>query len=693
MKKQQFFSGLIVSLILMQGTVCASSPNRSYNETSWTTDAAAPDAYVAMERYNGYQLGTEAFLEPKDICTDEQGNLYIADTGNNRIVMADSSMTVVKVISEVYIEGTKDTLKEPQGVCASGGYIYVADTGNARALKMNLDGTVLTQYLMPDTVEYTAEFFSPVKLEVDKDGMVFVLCESVYQGLLLYTNDGQFQSFFGSTKVQVSAKVLIDQLWKKILSQKQRESMADYVPTEYENLTIDKNGFVYVCCLHTDNNVDQIRKLNYLGNNIFPYEDNFGEKQSVYYEQTSIVTTFVDVAVSEQNVLYGLDSTRGRIYAFDQNGNRLFTFGASGAMKGAFQKAASLATFGDCIFVLDSQNATITSFTPTEYGQLILQATDCYAEGQFDETQALWEQLLQRNINLELAYSGMGEALLKSGDNRAAMQYFRRGNNPERESVAFAQFRSQLIREHPVVVSLLGLCLLIVLLLLTRRRFWQKRREKAAARDHIPRGWFRQTFHVMAQVLRHPIVTMTELKYKRYHNWFLVGFILIWWFFLRIALREWTGFRFQTGEQSLNIFLELLFSVVPFVLFCVSNWACSSILDGEGRFDEICTFTAMAMIPYLLIESLGIPISNILCLAERDFFLWFLRFGILWSAFLVFQAVRITQQYSSLKTILLIILSFVGIAIILFLLLLVVALVQQMYSFGITLYSEWAYQG
>ena len=116
-------------------------------------------------------------------------------------------------------------------------------------------------------------------------------------------------------------------------------------------------------------------------------------------------------------------------------------------------------------------------------------------------------------------------------------------------------------------------------------------------------------------------------------------------------------------------------------------------MDGEGRFGEICTFTAMAMVPYLLFQTLGIPLSGLLSLAEEDLYRAFLLAGTLWSAFLLLQAVRICQQYALAKTVVLIVLSLFGIVVILFLLLLVVALVQQMYSFGVTLYSELSYRG
>lgn len=693
MKRSAAAVAAVFTVLTAGGLPAAADAGISYTDTAWSTQAPAPDAYTAVDRRGGYQLADGLLSDPQDICTDEDGRLYIADTGNDRIVITDPSMSPLQIVTQVTVGGTADRLNAPRGVYVSGGYLYVADTGNGRVLKMSLSGEAETVYERPERSEFSTEFFSPAKVAVDRDGTVFVLCQGVYQGCLLYEAGGAFQGFFGSAQVQPSWQVVLDKVWKRLLSRKQRSGMADYVPVEYDGLVADGEGLIYVCSRNTDSGREQIRKLNYLGSDIFPVKDSLGEKTAVYYEQNSIVTTFTDVAVSDSGILYALDDTRGRVYAFDGEGRQLFVFGGTGEMMGTFQKASSLAVSGDTVYVLDSQNGTVSAFLPTEYGAMLIRATACFAEGRFEETRALWQELLSRNSNLELAYRGMGETLLQSGRYREAMRYFRLGSDPARESVAFARYRARWIRERPVVVSLGVLVLIVLSLVLTRKSFWRRRRAARAARAQKQYGPVGGTFRNVGQVLCHPVVTMTELKYQRYHSRLLVIGVAVWWFLVRIGVHEWTAFRFTGTEEDLNVFLELLLSVVPFFLFCLSNWACCSLLDGEGRFGEICTFTAMAMVPYLLFQTLGIPLSGLLSLAEEDLYRAFLLAGTLWSVFLLLQAVRICQQYALAKTVVLIVLSLFGIVVILFLLLLVVALVQQMYSFGVTLYSELSYRG
>ena len=67
---------------------------------------------------------------------DSSGNLYIADTGHNRIVEV-SPAGAGSVISTPSI-----TLNAPQGVAVDvSGDIYISDTGNSRIVKIPSGGT------------------------------------------------------------------------------------------------------------------------------------------------------------------------------------------------------------------------------------------------------------------------------------------------------------------------------------------------------------------------------------------------------------------------------------------------------------------------------------------------------------------------------------------------------------------------
>ena len=79
--------------------------------------------------------------QPNGIAYDGAGNLFIADTGNNRIRKVDSA----GIITTVAGEGTNDFLFLPRAVAADGnGNLYIADTGNHRLRLVAADGAIST---------------------------------------------------------------------------------------------------------------------------------------------------------------------------------------------------------------------------------------------------------------------------------------------------------------------------------------------------------------------------------------------------------------------------------------------------------------------------------------------------------------------------------------------------------------------
>jgi uncharacterized protein (TIGR03663 family) len=84
---------------------------------------------------DGTQAGNEAeplgFFGPRGIAVDTRGNVYIADTGNKRIVVTDNEGTYLYQFG--YAGADLGAFNEPTGVAVDGqGNLYVADTWNGR---------------------------------------------------------------------------------------------------------------------------------------------------------------------------------------------------------------------------------------------------------------------------------------------------------------------------------------------------------------------------------------------------------------------------------------------------------------------------------------------------------------------------------------------------------------------------------
>lgn len=89
---------------------------------------------------------------PQGLTADADGNVYIADSGNNRIRKLLPNGTLISIAgngnASYYGDGgpaDAASLHDPHGIySAGGGHIYIADTGNQRIRQLLPDGTITT---------------------------------------------------------------------------------------------------------------------------------------------------------------------------------------------------------------------------------------------------------------------------------------------------------------------------------------------------------------------------------------------------------------------------------------------------------------------------------------------------------------------------------------------------------------------
>src|SRR5690606_28233353 len=128
--------------------------------------------------------------------------------------------------------------------------------------------------------------FIPLKCVVDKAGRLFVLAGNVNQGFMEFDKEGNFTNFTGANPVKAT---LWQALQKRLMTKEQRARMILFVPTEYSNLAIDKDDFLYATTntfttdqLATMKTVNPVRKLNSIGEDILVrngYEPPIGDLQ------------------------------------------------------------------------------------------------------------------------------------------------------------------------------------------------------------------------------------------------------------------------------------------------------------------------------------------------------------------------------------------------------------------------------
>ena len=481
-KVLRFLSAAVVMLgigLSSFTTVKAGEDNYTYVYDYWGDVQECPDVYSVARVFPYKDLGLDKNLSAAESIYVYGDQVYLCDTGNNRIVVLERSGTdgfdVVREITEIKGSDIAE-LNNPSDVAVSDdGYIFIADRGNARIVKVDMDLNFDTEFLKPsDTALGKDLVFQPDKIVIDTAGRVYCSAKGINKGLVKYESDGTFSGFVGAQKVAYN---FLDYIWKKFASQEQRARMESFVPTEYDNVYMDKEGFIYACAGGQDEDaldnetVDAVRKLNMMGSDILVRNGDYPVYGDLYWGGGGGITGpsyFKDVTVLDNDIYICLDQNRGRLFGYDDQGRMVYAFGGNGNMDGYFRKPASIEHMGYDLLVLDQLDCSMTLFIPTEYGSLIYQAMDQFDTGMYDEAQATWEKVKELNGNYALAYIGIGRSLLRKEQYKESMAYFEAKYDDENYSRAFQQYRKQWIRENIVGIVVIVLALFLVPMAISR---------------------------------------------------------------------------------------------------------------------------------------------------------------------------------------------------------------------------------
>lgn len=681
---------VLAALVLLTVPAAADSYTYNYKKEAVPTPEAVSVAIYADATYAGWG----SLKEASDIAYDDEGNMFVADTGNNRIIVLDSNYKYKSELSLItYADGAITALSGPSGVfVASDGNIYIADTGNSRVLVMDKDFNIIRELKADKDDVYKEEFaFIPIKVAADRFGRTYVISQGVYDGIMEFDPMGNFLGFTGAPPVSVT---LSDIFWNWIGTEEQREQRLKFIPVEFDNIDMDHEDFVYTVTATVDDWTPEeslpVRKQTAQGHNIlktspvleYPIGDIEYPNTS---EDTDILgpSKFVDVSASEPYGYACLDAKRNRIFVYNEDGEILFIFGGIGSTKGLFTNPVAVACHGTNISVLDKNSASITVFELSDYAKLIIDAQSNYIEGNYDESLEQWKQVLKINSNLDMAYSGVGKIMLRNGEYEEVLDYFKYAGNKKFYSKAYKYYRDEWLAENfTIVVIVIAVIALLVFLYV---KYWRK---KLIAKEGLKKyAWYRGLKYG-GYIITHPFDGFwCMVREKRGHLGSAA--ILYAMFAVTLLIRNaGTGFLFQPLDTEFSLLQTLLMATVPLFLWCICNWSVTTLFDGDGKFTDIIMATAYILIPYMIFS---IPVSiasNFITIEEGSLVYMIETIGLIWSAFLLFAGMLTIHSYTPLKTIGTIIVSVVGMAAVLFLVVLLFNLVQQMLGFFISVYSE-----
>lgn len=474
----------ILILSVMGCKTYASEPYRNYTYSSDSKPYIEPQAYVPYGVIDGKSLGIDSFRNPSDVFAGQDGKIYIADTDNNRIVITDSSCRLIKIIREFDRNSVTDSFKKPQGIFVDEkNQIYIADTENKRVVQLDGEGRYIKEYQKPAIPIDTSDFdYKPIRVCVDKAGRLFIVSMNVNQGMIELDKEGNFISFFGATRVRQN---FTDLLWKRILTQDQIDSGILSLPTEYSGNDIDGEGFVFGTISATGENgglgSQTIRKLNPTGIDILRrtgFTDPMGDVNYVYKNGGLVTSKLVDVCIGDYGIYSVLDLQRGRVFTYDYDGSLLYVFGGLGEALGLFSFPKAVDKLPDGRFlVADSGLNHIVIFNPTDYAGMINAAVVFQYKRDYVKAESEWEKILKYTTNSDIAYIGMGKALLRQENYKEAMSFLKLGSNRSLYSKAFKEYRKEMFNDSfGLIMTWICAALLVFLVVKTFKKFRKYRK-------------------------------------------------------------------------------------------------------------------------------------------------------------------------------------------------------------------------
>jgi uncharacterized protein (TIGR03663 family) len=266
----------------------------------------------------------------RGIALSPDGSIYIADTGNSRIVHVDKTGKILATwgsrTPDGQVPASPGTFIEPWGIAVDAqGNVYVADTWNHRIQKFDANGNFEQEWGTFGQLAGASNYlWGPRSIAVGLDGRVYVT-DTGNKRVVVFDSSGKVLQEFGT----------------------QGEGRLD----EPVGIAVDSNGLVYVA------DTWNLRVA------VFSAEGNFITQWSVQGWAGDSLDNKPYIAVDSQGRVYVTDPERYRVIAFSSIGTPLATFGQYGPEEDAFGLPVGIAPDADGgIWIVDTANNRLTKY-------------------------------------------------------------------------------------------------------------------------------------------------------------------------------------------------------------------------------------------------------------------------------------------------------------------------------------------
>jgi len=208
-------------------------------DSPYTTWAYGPNGALVLtqDAYSPYAEIDLSIKSAEDMFITPEGEIYIADTGNSRIVRVNQDFEVVASYGEDILQGPSGVFVDKKGT------IYVADSKKNAVIIMDKDGNLLKELGRPvEPLFGKSREFLPRKIVVDARENLFVISEGSVDGVVQMNTNGNFIGYFAANTAEMSLRMVLQRTFLT------EEQLAQFIRNEAaspSNLAIDNQGMLY----------------------------------------------------------------------------------------------------------------------------------------------------------------------------------------------------------------------------------------------------------------------------------------------------------------------------------------------------------------------------------------------------------------------------------------------------------------
>jgi streptogramin lyase len=306
--------------------------------------------------------GNGQFSAPKSLTVDGSGNIWVTDTGNNRVQEFNASGSFVQTFGAACGHSCGNgQFNTPYGIAVnnSSGNVWVVDMSNYRVQEFNGSGSYITQF-GGTKGSGNAQFNLPVGISVDSNGNVWVT-DNNNARVQEFNSSGSYLSQFAtsggddSVSVDSSNNIWVTNYSSNVVQEfnSSGSQISSFSSTTPQGIYVAGGATSTTTLWVADGSNDRMQQFNLSGS----YLSQFGAPGTGQF--MSPYGTAVDTGGN----VFVVDASLNRVQEFNSSGSYVTQFGSLGSGNGQFNDAQGIATdSSNDIWVTDSGNSRVEEF-------------------------------------------------------------------------------------------------------------------------------------------------------------------------------------------------------------------------------------------------------------------------------------------------------------------------------------------